>query len=304
MQTMTTDGPDTAGLASPPDPQPDRGKPVPARLAEVHAVRVILAKYGDHLYQTLQHRAVARGFASIAQFFGTAQVATILAHLYRGLMRCHALDRMLRARAALGFDLTIRAPRAPARRTVGEDASAANQAGAPPPPAPLTPEAEAKARAAAAARAEARLARRLAAGQPLSFDTMPGQEQIEAEVRHSPIGRTLVLICRDFGISPGLCEGAFWNRLYDAIRCYGGSLGQMMQEMRRREREFDKRELDRNPNLGWPEQTREGLRRVLGFCIGEPPVDPFAPAPGPAPAACMAVATPGVPGAAAATRPP
>ena len=48
-----------------------------------------------------------------------------------------------------------------------------------------------------------------------------------------------------------------------------------------------------HPNLALPEQTREGIRRVLGFFIGEPPVDPFRPA-----------TAPGAPVAAAATGPP
>jgi len=33
--------------------------------------------------------------------------------------------------------------------------------------------------------------------------------------------------------------------------------------------------MNADPNLGLPEQNREGLRRMLGFCIGEPPATPF-----------------------------
>ena len=117
-------------------------------------------------------------------------------------------------------------------------------------------------------------------------------EAIDAEVRRSPVGRTIAAICRDFGISPSLCDGTFWNRLFDAIRLYRGSLASLVLEVRRRERRFEKEEW-KHPGLEWPEETREGIRRVLGFLIGEDPVDPFAVA-----------AAPGAGVAAAATGPP
>ncbi len=117
-------------------------------------------------------------------------------------------------------------------------------------------------------------------------------ESIEAEVRRSPIGRTIAAICRDLGISPALCDGTFWNRLFDAIRLYRGSLPGFVREVKRRERRFEKEEW-KHPGLELPEETRSGVRRVLGFFIGEPPVDPFAVA-----------AAPGAPVAAAATGPP
>lgn len=117
--------------------------------------------------------------------------------------------------------------------------------------------------------------------------------QIEAEVRRRPVGRTIVDICRDLGVSPGLCEGTFWNRVFTAIHCFRGSISNVVLEMRRREQVFDKNVQDRSPGLDWPEETREGIRRVLGFLIGEPLVDPFSAAP-----------SPGAPVAAAATGPP
>ena len=38
---------------------------------------------------------------------------------------------------------------------------------------------------------------------------------------------------------------------------------------------------DRTLALDWPEQTRDGIRRILGFFIGEDPVSPFPPSPPP-----------------------
>jgi hypothetical protein len=116
--------------------------------------------------------------------------------------------------------------------------------------------------------------------------------QLEAEIRRRPIGRAIADICQDLGVAPGLCVGSFWNDIFDALRCYRGNLVRLIGEMHRREARFE-RELDRQPALGWPEESREAIRRVLGFLVGEPPVDP-----------CPALATACTPTAAAALRPP
>ena len=125
--------------------------------------------------------------------------------------------------------------------------------------------------------------------------------ECEAEARRRPVGQTIVAICRDLGISPSLCEGTFWNRVFMAIHCYRGNLGNVVLEMGRREKRFDKDHW-RHPGLPLPEQSRDGIRRVLGFFIGEPPVDPFRPVP--APDAPPAAAAPRAPVVAAATGPP
>jgi hypothetical protein len=280
--------PNTAGLPPPSAPPKERpAKPTPARIAEILTVVSILASYGRHLAQTLEHRPVARGFATIARFFGTVAFDTILAHLQRGLMRAIALERMLLLRAARGRDLQFLAPRVPPDREPPEnDAPDTAPTTAQTPPAELTPEPdaaapadataqEAAAREAAARKIEARLARRLAATEPLTLDNLPLMEAIEAEVHRTPIGRTIAAICRDFGISPLLCDGTFWNRLFDAIRLYRGNLGSLVLEVKRQEQRFYEEEW-RHPGLDLAEETRDGIRRVLGFFIGETPIDPFA----------------------------
>jgi hypothetical protein len=283
--------PNTAALSPLSDPPQDRpAKPTPVRIAEILAVVSVLATYGRHLVQTLEQHAVARGFATIARFFGTVAIDTILAHIQRGLMRAIALERMLRTRAARGYDLRILAPRAPSpRQPPSEDQPDTGQTEDQTPAAALTPEPD------AAAQAEARLTRSLAATEPLTLDSLPCMEAIEAEVRRSPVGRTIAAICRDLGISPSLCDGAFWNRLFDAIRLYRGSLGSLVLEVKRREQLFDK-EAWKRPGMEWPEETRHGVRRVLGFFIGENPVDPVDP--------FAVVAAPMAAVAAAATGPP
>ncbi len=126
------DATDAAGLASHPDPQQDRpGKPVPANIAQILQIVRILLGYGRHLARTLEHRAAVRGFSVIAQCFGTANVAVILAHLCRGIRRAIALERVLLARAARGRDLAILQPRARTSRTVPPAAPAATQQAAP-----------------------------------------------------------------------------------------------------------------------------------------------------------------------------
>ncbi|MGA3404086.1 MAG: hypothetical protein ABSC95_33190, partial [Acetobacteraceae bacterium] len=192
----------------------------------------VLAGYGRHLAETLEQRAVARGFATIARCFGTVAIDTILAHIHRGLMRAIALEahihrglmraialeRMLRTRAARGRDLPILAPRAASsREPQAQDAADTGQTAGSAAPAELTPAQDAAAQA-AARQAAARLARRLARTEPLTLDSLPCMEAIEAEVRRSPVGRTIAAICRDLGIAPSLCDGMFWNRLFDAIR--------------------------------------------------------------------------------------
>ncbi len=249
----------TAGLPFPPDPPRIRpGKPMPQNIADMLALVRVLLGYGLHLAETLEHRAAARGFAVIAQFFGTARLATIRARLVRGLLRAMALERVLLARAARGRDLVAYKPRTPARP---EAQPARSHATEPQPP------------------------RRIPVPRPgldehPDPDALPTLQQLEAEIRARPLGRALADICSDLGISPSLCQGNFWFAITCALTWYRGNLPRLMKEFRRREVHFCDTEADRNPALGWPEKTRDGNRRMLGFFIGEPPVTPFAfPAP-------------------------
>ena len=272
---------DTSSLASQPDPQPDRGgKPVPERIAELLDTVRILIGYGRHMAETIEGRAIRRGFATIAQFFGTAALPVMLAHIQRGIMRAVALERVLLARAARGRDLVILAPRVHSRRT-------------PPPAAPAAPGdvVESDARAPAGTQSAAapaapepapkpkpRPSRQRGPEEPLTLANLPSMAQIEAEVRRQPHGRTIANICRDLGIAPTLCHYMFWNQLFEAMRCYRGSHSNLIGEMRLREKRLDAEQW-MHPNLGWPEESRDGVRRVLGFFIGEPSVDPFRPEP-------------------------
>ena len=236
---------------------------MPEGIADVLIIVRILLGYGFHLAKTLEHRAVARGFATVAQFFGTARVAAIRWRLARGLLRAMALERVLLARAARGRDLVRLQPRQYAPRPA--PAVPANAMAEPerPMPAPV---------------------RRPDPDEAFDPDTLPTIEQLQAEIRRRPIGRALADICSDLGVSPSLCDGNLWFAITCALMWYRGNLPRLMKEFRRREVHFCNTEADRNPALGWPEPTRDGIRRVLGFFIGEAPVVPFPLAAPPAPA--------------------
>jgi len=262
---------------------------MPERISDVLCILSILAEYGRHLLETIEHRACRSGFSTIAQFFGTARISVILAHLQRGIMRAVALERMLLERAKRGRDLVI-----PARR---DDTARAARPAIPPPAAGS--DASAQPVAAPSQAAARRFARRTEPEEQLTLQNLPSMRDIEAEVRRRSVGRTLVAISCDFGVAPLLCLATFGNDLFSLFRWYGGSFDKYFVEMRRREKRFEQQELDRNPDLGWPAQTREKVKQILGFFIGERPFDPFAVSPGPvvSPAPGMAVA-------AAATGPP
>jgi hypothetical protein len=233
---------------------------MPARIAALlHTVRILLG-YGRHLAATAKDRSTSTDFNAIAVCFGTGRLYAILAHLQRGLLRAAALERVLLARAARGRDISFTAPRA-------RPAAA--------PAAPADPPAEPSAEAAVARKAP-RPSRPAGWNDPELF--MPTPEQLEAQARRHPPGRTLVQICLDLAVVPGFCTGPFWNTLFDSIRLYGGSIPALMREKVGREKAFV-REQDRKvgSNWDWQGMKREALRRVLGFCIGEVADAPFDP---------------------------
>jgi len=234
---------------------------MPARIAALlHTVRIMLG-FGRHLAETAKHRSASPDFNAIAACFGTGRLYAIIAHLQRGILRATALERVLLARAARGRDIGFVARRERAAAT---------------PAAPADPPAEQSAEAHVVLKAAARPSRPAGWNDPELF--MPTLEELEAQVRRRPLGRTLVDICLDLAVVPGFCAGPFWNELFDGIRLHGGSIGTLMQEKVRREEAF-RREQDGKPgsNWDWLEMGREALRRVLGIFIGEAVDAPFDP---------------------------
>jgi hypothetical protein len=108
---------------------------------------------------------------------------------------------------------------------------------------------------------------------------MPTLQELERQVRRHPIGRTILHICLDLGVVPGFCHSAFWNELFELITHFGSNVSKVMEEKTRRRRAFAN-EQDRNPKASWDwlNLSRDAPRQILGFFIGEPPVNPLDPA--------------------------
>jgi hypothetical protein len=268
--------PTTPAPATPPDPAPDRPRtPTPVRIAALlHVVRILLA-YGRHLADTLAARAATPSLMPIAAGFGTTNLSLILAHLHRGILRAAALEHVLLARAALGRDLAPPGSRARPNHRHPTPAPPDQPAA---PPAARTP--------------PSRPAWRFPCNPAIDFHT-PTLQQLEAQVRRRPLGRTVADICLDLAVVPGLCTGTFWNALFDIMQGYGGSVAHLMRERFRREQAFHQQQ-DRSPTPGWDLSNlrRHLVRHLLGFFIGEPPMLPFHPPPPGAPAAAIATGPP------------
>src|SRR5579863_5171089 len=252
---------DETQIASPPDPAQDR----PATTAPnnisvfLHAVGILLA-YGRHLVDTIHQRATAPHFGAIASCFGTASISTILAHLNRGLLRAAALERVLLARAAAGGDIEFAEPRTPRPEVQ-------------PAPIDATP-------GQPAAEAPVPTTKRPRLPRPAGWDNpelyMPTLEDLERQARRHPVGRTILDICLDLAVVPGLCHRAFWSELFDVITYFGSNVNKVMQEKSRRWRAYDKeQDTNRGANWDWMKLSPDALRHVLGFAIGEPPVYPL-----------------------------
>jgi hypothetical protein len=265
----------TTAVASPPDPPKDPpAATLPANIEGLLQVGRILLTYGRHLVDTLRQRAAAPGFSAIAANFGTANVTTILAHLNRGILRCLALERVLLARAAAGRDIPFIE-----RHTSITLLPEPDPADAPEPPRPA-PAAQPQA-------AEPLPRRRHAprASRPAFWDDpelhMPTLEELERQIRRQPMGRVFLAIALDLAVVPGLCHPGLWSALFDIMNWFGGghAVDQLMREKSRRRQAFEK-EQDRNPKASWDwlNIPRDALRNVLGFFIGEPPVNPLDPA--------------------------
>ena len=235
---------------------------IPERIAGLlHAARTLLG-YGHHLIATVRHRATAPNFNAIAACFGTANLSTILAHLNRGILRATALEHVLLARAASGHDIDFVEPRIPAPR---------------PPPAPADAETLQPATPSAMCQPARRSSRAAGCNDPELV--MPTLRDLERQVRRRPLGRAILDICLDLAVVPGFCTGAFWNELFDIMHCFGGSVATLMRQKSRREQAFVQ-QLDRirGSNWDWLRLKRDAIRQVLGFFIGEPPVNPLEPA--------------------------
>jgi len=265
----------TAQTDTPPDPAQDPpATTLPENIdALLHVARILLT-YGRHLLDTIRQRAAAPNFNAIAANFGTANLTTILAHLNRGILRCIALERVLLARAAAGEAIPFTPRHTWQTLEPQPDPAVAAE------PAPPAPDAQPQA-------AEPLLTRKHAhrASRPAFWDNpelhMPTVEDLERQIRRLPMGRVFLAIALDLGVVPAICHPALWNALSDIMILFSGgnAVAKLMQEKTRRREAFDKeQDRVRDSNWDWVRMTREALRQVLGFFVGEPPVNPLDPA--------------------------
>jgi hypothetical protein len=269
---MEADVTDTTHPTSPPDPPQDRpGNPMPEYVAVMlHAVSILLG-YGRHLLDTVRQRATAPTFPAIAACFGTANLSTIRAHLNRGILRAAALERFLLTRAATGRDIDIVTRRPRTAET---------------PPAPADAQAEPPVDQPAKPKPAPRPSPARGHDDPELF--MPTPEELDRQVRRRAVGRTIAEICSDLAVVPAFCTPAFWSDMFQVMHYFGGSVATVMREKSRREQAFiqeQDRKLD--STWDWLRLKRDEIRQVLGFFIGEAPVDPFS-----APAEALATGPP------------
>ena len=241
--------------AAPTTPAPAKPRPIPGRIGAVLHVLGVLIAHARHFAATAATRAAAPEFATAAAVFGTGDLPTILHRMQRGMLRALALRHYLFARAARGCDLRFAWPPSvalqPHHRPPAEPAPRPRSA-------PLRPR-----------RPDPAL---LDIGDP-DASRLPSPEELAAEVRRRPVGRTIAYICMDLGIAPGLCDGDFWNRVEKTLRRYGGSLRRLYQVRARREEAFQ-RERDRCSDtwhIDWRDMRPPTVRRALGCLIGETP---------------------------------
>jgi hypothetical protein len=240
---------------APPTPAPTKPRSIPGRIGAVLNVLAVLIAHARHFAATAAARVSAPEFATAAAVFGTYDLLTIRQRMRRGMLRALALQQYLFGRAARGRNLRFawapcvalqphhRPPAEPARRPHSERVQPRR-----PDPALLDQ------------------------GDP-DASRLPTPEELAAEVRHRPVGRTIAYICMDLGIAPGLCDGDFWNRVEKTLRRYGGSLRRLYQVRARREETFQ-RERDRRSDtwhIDWRDLRPPTVRLALGCLIGETP---------------------------------
>jgi hypothetical protein len=256
---MDRTAPHSASTEPPASPQEDRsGTVMPACIATLLNVVRVLLGYGKHLDQTLPNQADHPRFPTLATGFGTYDLRRILAHVQRGILRAMMLERFLLARAAQGRDIEPTQPPGPAEPEEIEAMEMKLRAPSQPrKPSPgRTP--------------------RIDPNDPLHFG-MPTLKELEAQIRSRPIGQTIADICMDLGISANVCDGGFWQEIYQAMAHFGGSFEAFFGVQERRRTAFKKeREKRRDTwDRDWQDQPKEAIRQLLGYVLGEsPPREP------------------------------
>ncbi len=242
--------------ARPTQPNPEgvrTGSAMPESIAALLQLVRILLTHGRRLVETVHAKGDTPQFASIGVTFGTHNLPVVLARIQRGILRLLALEAYLCQRARRGREIPFVEARIPAVPA--------------PKPQPVGP--------------KKTPSKRSRPYDPDSAD-IPTMEELAAEVRRTPVGRTIARVCLDLAVVPSFCTGEMGNALLQVLEFYGGSLSKLFAIRRKREIAFQ-RERDKRPETwewNWRDLRKDRMRQVLGYLIGEePPDDPIA-APG------------------------
>ena len=234
-------------------PTPKRPHPIPGRIGSVLKVLYAFIAHARQFASTATARAAAPEFAPAAAVFGTYDLPVILLRMQRGILRALSLQRYLLARAARGRNLRFIWPRyvdlQPHHR----------------PPASPTP-----VKRSTPIRPRHKEPTLLGPDDP-GASYLPTPEELDAEVRRRPVGRTITYICMDLGIVPTLCEAEFWIKVEKIFRRYGGNFEHLDRARAAREKSFQA-ERDRRPetwHIDWQDMRKSTARRALGYLIGE-----------------------------------
>ena len=173
--------------ACPTRPPPKISTPPPTPAARLlNAVRKLI-DYGKQLAATLRQDCVT---SAVANAFGTADLALILARITQGLHRALVLEERI-VRSAARLDADPQPKPAPSARTPhGSQPATPRPTAAEPGPTPL-----------------------------------PTPEQIAAKARRQPIGAVIADICRDLGILP---SHPLWQELHRLINRYNGNYAKLV----------------------------------------------------------------------------
>ena len=106
---------------------------------------------------------------------------------------------------------------------------------------------------------------------PLHF-AIPSLKELEAQVRRHSIGRTIAEICLDLGISPAVCEGAFWFQISEVLRQFDGNFAHFNEVQRNRRKAFQQERSHRPRTWTWDlwDKPKDAMRQMLGYVLGEP----------------------------------
>jgi len=220
------------------------------RMTDSLILVVVLLFFWQALFAIVGAKGESPQFASIGVALGAHNLPVVLARIQRGMLRLLALDAYLYLRVKRGQEIPFVEPRA-----------ASAQTGKPLPEAPAAPKS---------------LRKRDLSYNPESAH-IPTMEEMEAEVRRAPIGRTIARVGLDLGVVPAFCSEEMGNALLQVLEYYGGSLARLFAIRRKREIAFQE-ECDRRPDTwewNWRDLRKDRRRQVLGYLIGEErPDDP------------------------------